>query len=118
MVTIRNIGFSFVLVLIIVSQIFAFSADRGSDSDTITLESTDSIPVSEFQNPVSNYLFAIEVNNSVHNITEVHRLSSMFVHPNQVISLNFDFRSFADFPIPTIYSSSIPIFIRGHALLN
>jgi hypothetical protein len=116
MVPIRNIWFSFVFVLIIVGQLFAFPADNSSFPDEVS--SDESVPVPELQNPVSSYLFAIEVNSSAQIITEVHRLSSMFVHPNQLIPLNFDFRSFAGFTIPTIYSSPVPIFIRGHALLN
>ncbi len=118
MVVIRNIGFSFVFVLIIVSRMFAFPADCGSTRDAMASETTNSIPVQELQNPVSSYLFAIEVSNSAQTITDVHRLGSSIIHPNQLIPLNFDFRRFATYPIPTIYSSSVPIFIRGHSLLN
>lgn len=118
MAVFRNIIFSIVFTLIIISQSFAFPADRGQADYAMSSETADSLPVSEFQSPVSSYLFAIQVNNSAQIITEVHKLGSLIVNPNQVVPLSFDFRSFAAFPITTIYTSPVPIFIRGHALLN
>lgn len=118
MVAIRNIGFMLVFVLIVISQTFAFHSDCGSTSDFAEIETTDSVPRQEIQKPVSSYLFAIEVNNYSQTITDKHRLVTVNILSNQYIPLNFDFRIYADFPIPTIYSSPVPIFIRGHALLN
>lgn len=118
MVAIRNIGFIFVFVLIVISQTFAFHSDCGSTSDFAEIEATDSVPRQEIQLPVSSYLFAIEVNNYAQTITDKHRLGAVNILPNRHIPLNFDFRTYAGFPIPSIYSSPVPIFIRGHALLN
>ncbi|MDP2887727.1 MAG: hypothetical protein Q8P34_02020 [Bacteroidota bacterium] len=118
MVAIRNIGFIFVFVLIVISQTFAFHSDCGSTSDFADTETSDSLPRQEIQAPVSSYLFAIKVNNYSQTITDKHRLVTVNILPNRYIPLNFDFRIYADFPIPTIYSSPVPIFIRGHALLN
>jgi len=118
MVAIRKIGFSLIFVLIVISQIFAFPSDCGSTNNFADSETTDSVPRQEIQSPVSSYLFAIEVNNYAQTITDKHRLGAVNILPNRHIPLNFDFRTYADFPIPTIYSSPVPIFIRGHALLN
>ena len=118
MMVFRKIGLSIVFILIIVYQIFAYPVENNLDQDGGFITSSDSIPVSEIQIPVSSYLFAIEVNNFAQSITDVHRLSSLLIHSNQHIPVNFDFRSFADIQIPSIYSSPVPIFIRGHALLN
>ncbi len=118
MVAIRNIGFSLIFMLIVVSQIFAFPTDCASATDAADLETTDSVPQQEIQIPLSSYLFAIEVNNYAQTITDKHRLAALTTLKNQHIPANFDFRTYADFPIPTIYSSPVPIFIRGHALLN
>lgn len=113
-----KIGFSLIFVLIIVSRIFAFPSGRDIPNALPITETHQSTSVPEIQNPVNSYLLAIEVNNFAQVIGEKHRLNSLFIHKNQEIPLNFDFRVFAEFPIPTIYSSPVPIFIRGHALLN
>jgi hypothetical protein len=118
MVAIRNIGFMLVFVLIVISQTFAFPSDCGSTSNFSDTETSDSLPRQEIQAPISSYLFAIKVNNYSQTITDKHRLVTVNILPNQYIPLNFDFRIYADFSIPTIYSSPVPIFIRGHALLN
>ncbi|OFX61506.1 MAG: hypothetical protein A2066_08660 [Bacteroidetes bacterium GWB2_41_8] len=113
-----KIGFALIFVLIIVSRIFAFPSGSHVPNTYPITEKNESVPVPEIKNPVNSYLLAIEVNNFAQVIGEKHRLNSLFVHKNQEIPFNFDFRTYADFPIPTIYSSPVPIFIRGHALLN
>lgn len=114
----RNIAMSVVFMLIIVSQLFAFAVGSGPIPNAIPSDTADASPVQEYQSPVSSYLFAIQVSNSAQIITEVHKWGVLIVNPNQVVPFNFDFRSFAAYPVPTIYTSPVPIFIRGHALLN
>jgi hypothetical protein len=105
-------------LLIFISQAVAYPPESGPISPVLPSESADSIPANEFNSPVSSYLFGIQVNNSSQIITEIHKWGVLIVHRSQVVPLDFDFRRFADYPIPTIYSSPVPIFIRGHALLN
>lgn len=114
----RNIVCSIAFVLIIVSQLFAFPGDSQPIPNAVSAKSTDSLPAPQWQGPVSSYLFAIQVNNVAQIITEVHKLGVLIVNSNQLVPFNFDFRSFASYPVPTIYTSSVPIFIRGHSLLN
>ena len=114
----RNSACSIVFSLIIVSQLFDFPAYLGHVYNAMASKTADSIPVSEIQSPVNRYLFAIQVNNSANIIIEVHKLGVLIVNSNQIIPFDFDFRSFASYSLPTIYASPVPIFIRGHALLN
>lgn len=105
-------------MLLVFSSIFAshtnsvrcVSPDSNSDDQTI--------PVSEFANPSSQFYLAIEANNFAPGITEVHRLLSLLIHPNRVIPLNFDFRSMVFIPVKLNSNSPVSIFIRGHSLLN
>lgn len=118
MTAFRNIIISMAFLLIFVSRAVAFPADAGPISPVLPSETTDSMPVNEFKSPVSSYLFGIQVNNSSQIITEIHKWGGCIVHRNQVVPLDFDFRHLADYRISTIYSSPVPIFIRGHALRN
>lgn len=114
----RNIACSIAALLIIVCHLFVYTSDGEPRVDPTPFDTNDSLPSPEVQSPVSSYPFAIKVNNSAQIITEVHKLSALNVLPNQLIPFDFDFRRMFAFLDPPIYDSPVPIFIRGHALLN
>ena len=60
----------------------------------------------------------IELNNLIHSITEIHRMMSVLILPNRIVPLDYDFRTIAYVSVPIKYCSPVPIFIKGHALLN
>jgi hypothetical protein len=115
---VKKIGITFFFVMLVAIQLFALKADSVSGTDDRTLQTEDSLPLPEWQNPQESYLFGIPVDNSAQIITEVHRLAFMAILHNKITPCNFDFRRIDDDSLFELYNSPVPIFIRGHALLN
>lgn len=72
----------------------------------------------EIQNSASQILSVIELNNYSQNITEVHRLVTVSILSNRIVPISYNFRRINLTSIVTNFSSPVPIFIKGHALLN
>jgi hypothetical protein len=113
----RHNIFLLVFMLIMGCRLVAFSAPSEGHcpdfADTAELENASTIEA-----PTYPVYLEIEVNNLLSNITEVHRLSSVSVLPNQIAPNNYPFRSSASASAPVKYCPLVPIFILGHALLN
>jgi hypothetical protein len=113
-----NSLFSLFFVLIIVGRAFAFPIEKPADTDLPFAETATQEETPVIQGPNDNFLYATEVNNSAQVIAEKHRLDSWQLLPNRLVPRDFDFRECKSFPIPTIYSLQVPIFIMNRALLN
>lgn len=118
MIAARKIGISLIFMLIIVGRLLAFTNENSTSDNRPNSEPVSEASFPVIQKPGDNFLYATEVNNYSQVIAEKHRLDSWQLLTNQVIPRNFDFRNFKSFPIPTIYSLQVPIFILDRALLN
>jgi hypothetical protein len=114
----RKTGFLFFFMLMITGRLLAFPVSTCCSRD-FGFSLTSELPgTSEIQNSVNHVYHAIEQNNSSPTFTEVHRLASVLVLPNRVLPVNFNFRG-TTFVLGLInVRTLVPIFIRGHALLN
>lgn len=117
-VAIRNAGLTIFLILIFGIRLFADPVQSGSSDKSdckITSESENS---AEIQGAAAYFLTVIEINSSSRIITEVHRLVAISILSNRIVPISYNFRSNTLTPIITNFSSPVPIFIKGHALLN
>lgn len=105
-------------MLIIVGRAFAFPIEKPADTHLPFAKTASQEETPVIQGPNDNFLYATEVNNYAQVFAEKHRLGSWQLLTNQVVPRNFDFRDFISFPVPTIYSLQVPIFILDRALLN
>ncbi len=114
----RKIGLmAFLVVMMKVSLLSLSAGPVGSDDFGF---STNAEPrnTSEIVSPFDHVVHAIEQTNSFHTFTEVHRLLSVFMVYDREIPLNHNFRSTIFIPVSVNIRTLVPIFIRGHALLN
>ncbi len=114
----RKTGSLLFLVLMMVVRLWAFPVSSASSHDFGFSLTSEPLNTSEIQDPVNHFYHAIEQNNSFPTFTEVHRLASVLVLANRVIPINFNFRRTTLVPGSVNFRTLVPIFIRGHALLN
>jgi hypothetical protein len=105
-------------MLILASNSFAGGARLSCFSDFAEEEAELIMTPPEIDDCIRTIYLEIELNNLICSITEIHRLVSVFILPNRIVPLDYDFRGIAITPIPIKYCSPVPIFIKGHALLN
>lgn len=115
---IKNITAILLFSLLVLGKLFAFPVDDGSAKDDLSTPLEEPIPSQELRSPLSSYLFAIPTDNTTHSITEIHRLGALLRLSNQIIPFNYNFTGSGNYTAGNLYSSPVPIFIRGHALLN
>ncbi|MFY9151077.1 MAG: hypothetical protein WAO52_03615 [Prolixibacteraceae bacterium] len=118
MKAVKNLVLSVTFLIIIAGTLFASNLDNGSTRYLNLIESPETISKSEIRPPVELCYLAIETNTVTQNISEVHRLSSVFELLSCTVPLNYNFRRLSNFTTSKNIVSSIPIFIRGHALRN
>lgn len=118
MKTLRNTGFLLLLILAIFTGIFVYQAESMCFQDPQSIKENDLSQNGEIQNSVSHIFLAIEGNSISHTLSEYHRLTGLTVIANRIIPINFNFRDVSFIPTLINFSSPIPIFIKGHALLN
>lgn len=118
MKTLRNIGFSFLFLLILFSGIFLYHAESVSSHVPNSSASDELSQSGEIKNAASDLFLFIEGNSFSQTISQFHRLSTVFILANRIIPLNFNFGNVTYIAVPINFDSPIPIFIRGHALLD
>lgn len=116
-VAIRNTGLTIFLILIVGIRLFADPVSRSSDKSDCKIAS-ESENTAEIQGFTAYFLTVIEINSCSRIITEVHRLVTVSILSNRIVPISYNFRSNTLTPIITNLSSPVPIFIKGHALLN
>lgn len=105
-------------MLIIGIRLFAESNESTNWDKTDTTYTLGHKNTSEIQSPDTHNFIAIEINNCSQTISEVHRLMSVLILSNRIVPTSYDFRSTILTPLEFSFSSPVPIFIRGHSLLN
>lgn len=118
MKTLRNTGFLLLLILAIFTGIFVYQAESMCFQDPQITAQNDLPQNGEIQNPAAQLFLVIEGNSFSHTLSEYHRLTALTVIANRIIPINFNFRDVSFIPALINFSSPIPIFIKGHALLN
>jgi len=114
----RNIGLSILLILVIAGNALALCNNSANDVLSNPVEASQIAENAEIENPDRPIYLEIEINNFTHTITEVHRLVSLLVLSNRIIPVNHNFSRVTLIRVPVNFSSPVPIFIKGHALLN
>ncbi len=114
----KNIGLSFLILLLFGSNNFASHIASEQCAKIISTESETSVQTPEILNHTYPVFLEIEGANSSQTITEVHRFGSIAILANRIVPVNYNFRSIKSLPAPVNVNSPVPIFIRGHALLN
>jgi hypothetical protein len=117
-VAIRNMVLTIFLILIVGTRLVADSAQSKSIDKSDCKIVSESENTAEIQCSTANFLTLIEINGCSRIITEVHRLVTVSILSNRIVPICFNFRSNILTPIITNFSSPVPIFIKGHALLN
>jgi hypothetical protein len=117
-VAIRNAGLTIFLILIVGIQLFADPVQSRSSDGPDSKIASESENTAEIQGAAVYFLTVIEINSSSRIITEVHRSLTVSILSNRIAPISYNFRSNTLTPILTNFSSPVPIFIKGHALLN
>lgn len=117
-VAIRNAGLTIFLILIVGIQLFADPVQSRSSDEPDSKIASESENTAEIQGAAVYFLTVIEINSSSRIITEVHRSLTVSILSNRIAPISYNFRSNTLTPIITNFSSPVPIFIKGHALLN
>jgi len=118
MMLFRNIKFVYPLILIIGFRLIAFHGSIDGDFKSDFARSSEPTNVINFQNSDILFCNIVEGKSYSQIITEVHRLSSVLMLSNRVIPFNYNFKTIRFIPLPVNVNNLIPIFIKGHALLN
>lgn len=117
-VVIKTTSLVLFLMLIIGIRLFANPVESGYWKQSEAKIASESENTSEIQNSLSYYLQSIEVTNHTLTFTEVHRLLAVSILSNRIAPARYIFRRVI-YSAPLVkHSSSVPIFIKGHALLN
>lgn len=114
----RNTGFLLLLILVLFTGIFVYQAESIYFQVPQLTAENDLSQNGEIQNPAAHLFLVIEGNSFSHTLSEYHRLTALVILANRVIPVNFNFRDVTFIPEPINFDSPIPIFIKGHALLN
>lgn len=105
-------------ILIIGMQLFAVPIESKDCDKPDFIIHPESGTTSEIKNADNQFYIAILISNCSQIITEVHRLLSVLILSNQIVPIGYDFKSTILTSIIINFSSPVPIFIKGHALLN
>lgn len=114
----RNTGFLLLLILVIFAGIFVYQVESMCFQVPQLTAGNDLSQNGEIQNPSARLFLVIEGNSFSHTFSEYHRLTTLMILANRVIPVNFNFRDVTFIPELINFDSPIPIFIKGHALLN
>jgi hypothetical protein len=114
----RNTGFFFHFIFFIFIGFFVYQAESICFSVPQSTTKNDLSQNGEIQNPESRPFLVIEGNSFSPTFSEYHRLTNVSILANRVIPINFNFRNVSFIPSLINFDSPIPIFIKGHALLN
>jgi hypothetical protein len=114
----RKTGFMLFLVLMLAGRLLAIPVSSNGGHDFGFSLTSEPQNTSEIHNPVNHFYHAIEQNNSSQTFTEVHRLTSLTILSNRVAPVNYNFSEEIFIPASVNVRMLVPIFIRGHALLN
>ncbi len=117
-VAIRNMWLTLFLMLIIGIRLFADPVESRSWEQSDSETTSESGSTSEIQNSLAYYLQAIEMTICTLTFTEAHRLLAVLILSNRFLPISYNFNCTILSPSVIKYSSPIPIFIKGHALLN
>lgn len=118
MKTLRKTGFLLLLILVIFTGFFVYQAESICFQVPQLTTEKDLPQNGEIQNPTAHLFLVIEGNSFSHTLSEYHRLTTLMILANRVIPVNFNFRDVTFIPELINFDSPIPIFIKGHALLN
>lgn len=116
--TIRNTLLVLFFMLIVGMRLLAVPIVSTESEESDIKYTSESGNTSEIENPVSYHFLSIEIANCSQTITEVHRLMSVMILSNRIVPISHDFRNTLLTPLVVNFSSPVPIFIKGHALLN
>ena len=117
-VVIRNIWLTLFLMLIIGIRLFSDPVESRYWEQSDFKTTAESGNTSEIQNSLAYYLQAIEITNRTLTFTEAHHLMAVAILSNRIVPISYNFRSTNLTSIVLNFSSPVPIFIKGHALLN
>jgi len=118
MKALKNIGLSLLLLLVFTSNNFAIRNNSFQVGRSDIANSDESVQTPAIQNHTNPVYLEIEGYNYSPNITEVHRMASVSILNNRIVPVYYIFRRTTSLPKPVNANFPVPIFIRGHALLN
>lgn len=118
MFAIRNTGLVIFFILFSGFRLFFLPADAGTWYEYDFYATDQSNHSSEIQNPDPHSYYAVEVRNFSQTVSEFYRFLSFSILTNRIVPPGINFKGDGLIPVPDELLSLVPIFIRGHALLN
>jgi hypothetical protein len=118
MLAIRNTGLVIFFILFSGFRLFFLPADAGTWYEYDFYATDKSHHSSEIHNTDQHCYYAVEVRNFSQTISEFYRFLSFSILSNRIVPPDTNFNEDGLIPVAAGLFSLVPIFIRGHALLN
>lgn len=106
------------IMLVFTCMLFVASPSVISQRVVATTHFDDRFIIPEIQDAPVQYDLSIENSGFNSGVSSNYRLSSVLVFPNRITPVNFNHRITIFFATGMNLLMPVPIFIRGHALLN